>query len=192
MSHQADSAAFVKTRALSQPARAPCGFISNGGDRQAKLRNQHRGKGTQVGTRSFLTGDKKCCSTQGAARLFSGRPRQPAATPNYKLMQAQTIRTSSYVHDVQWGVESLDIEKPQDSSTGLPPLSGCPMQIRYRRVDEIKNGEDIEASITKRFDVPIGQLDMGVLTPLPSGDNSMSNGSPRHWTTRTYTSGVIV
>ena len=93
MSHQADSAAFVKTRALSQPARAPCGFISNGGDRQAKLRNQHRTKGEPLDSSSEVPGYYNCCCYRRAAAVPSGRPRQPAASPIYKSMQEPTDTT---------------------------------------------------------------------------------------------------
>ena len=86
----------------------PAGFITDARELEAKLRNQHRGKGTQVGTRSFLTGGKKRCSTQGAARLFSGRPRQPAATPIYKSMTEQTIRTSRMVRVVKVRPKHVD------------------------------------------------------------------------------------
>ena len=68
--------------------RSVAGFNTDGRIVESKLRDQSRGKETQVCTRFFLTGDKKCCSVRRAAHPSSGRVGRPAlaATTNKKEM----------------------------------------------------------------------------------------------------------
>ena len=179
----------------------PAGFITSAREVEAKLQNQHRGKGTGDGPtspkhaqrgRSFLTGGKKRCSARRATHLSFGRPRQPAVTPIYKSMTEQTIRTSRMEQVEQVGANNRSTLKPQYCSLLFCPWNGGTMQIRYCGFEDISRDRRRNLFNRIRYGVRIVPPFHPVFTSILSGGFRAERLFDRACSTRANINGVIV